>query len=336
MPFSDSENKAMEITEKTTSVLSLLAAFFVIATFLTSPKFNKPINRLVFYATWGNVIANVASLISREGIKAGDASPLCQTQAFLIQMFQPADSLWTLSMAFNVYLTFLRRYTVADLRALEPRYILFCYGLPFIPAITYLFVKTEELGMVYGGATLTTTPRYGVGFYRNGTPCALLRSTYPSDEAHPWQIYRVIILITFAIYIRVGIEIQAKRRELHSFDPSNISTNLSMNVTLSNMKSTHVEVTSEPAAPTDKANSLSALHSTHNPANRDNLQGLTSPTMQEYSVNVYSGAVSGTTNARRRQSRALSDADRAARRYARISFLFFASLLATWVIPSIN
>ena len=54
------------------------------------------INRLVFYATWGNILANVATLISTSGIPTdGQAlNALCEFQGVLIQWFLMADSFW--------------------------------------------------------------------------------------------------------------------------------------------------------------------------------------------------------------------------------------------------
>ena len=119
--LSEQQLRAIEVTERVCSVASLLGTTFIIATFLTDKNFYRPINRLVFYASWGNIMANVATLISRSGIFSGVDGALCQFQAFLIQMyvthsflvifmtltwsrFMPADALWTLCMAFNVYL----------------------------------------------------------------------------------------------------------------------------------------------------------------------------------------------------------------------------------------
>lgn len=73
------------ITERVASALSLAGAAFVLITFSLNDKFRKPINRLVVYATFGNIITNVATLISTGGIEAGRGSSLCQFQAFLIQ-----------------------------------------------------------------------------------------------------------------------------------------------------------------------------------------------------------------------------------------------------------
>ena len=92
MAFSDRQMNAVEITEKVGSVFSLLGTAFIITTFLSDKSFHKPINRLVFYAAWGNIMSNVATLISTSGISLGLNSPLCQFQAFLIQWYALATS----------------------------------------------------------------------------------------------------------------------------------------------------------------------------------------------------------------------------------------------------
>ena len=86
LQLTDNQLQAIQITERTTSVFSLLGIFFVLFTFSFSRHFNKPINRLIFYASWGNLGVNIASLISESGPAAGQTSSLCQSQAFLIQM----------------------------------------------------------------------------------------------------------------------------------------------------------------------------------------------------------------------------------------------------------
>lgn len=85
MPPSQEQLSAISITERVCSAVSLVGTFVIITTFIGSCSFRKPITRLVFYASWGNIMANVATLISQSGIRAGVGSPLCQFQAFLIQ-----------------------------------------------------------------------------------------------------------------------------------------------------------------------------------------------------------------------------------------------------------
>jgi hypothetical protein len=69
--------------------------------------------------------------------------------------FMPADALWTLTMACNVYLSFFRKYSQHDLRGLEWKYGIFCYGIPFVPALAYLFVNNPVRGRVYGSAVVS-------------------------------------------------------------------------------------------------------------------------------------------------------------------------------------
>jgi len=85
MSLTAAQTRDIIVTERVASVFSLTASAFVVVTFLLNDKFRKHVNRLVFYATFGNVITNIATLISRDGIEAGNGSPLCQFQAFLIQ-----------------------------------------------------------------------------------------------------------------------------------------------------------------------------------------------------------------------------------------------------------
>lgn len=65
-----------------------------------------------------------------------------------------ADAYWALAMAINVHLTFYHKFDARRLRKMEVPYLFACYGIPFIPALTYIFVNTERRGFVYGNAVL--------------------------------------------------------------------------------------------------------------------------------------------------------------------------------------
>jgi len=66
-----------------------------------------------------------------------------------------ADGYWALSMACNVYLTFFRKYDAGQLRAMDWKYVVFCYGFSFIPSFVYLFVQSSSRGKVYGSAVVS-------------------------------------------------------------------------------------------------------------------------------------------------------------------------------------
>lgn len=66
-----------------------------------------------------------------------------------------SDPLWGFAMAMNVYLVFFRRYDATRLKKLYWIYVLFCYGIPFVPALVLLFLKTDGNGRAYGDATVS-------------------------------------------------------------------------------------------------------------------------------------------------------------------------------------
>jgi hypothetical protein len=143
---------AMIITERVNASLSILGIMFVVATYLFVPSFNKPINRLLFFASLGNFGSCIAALISENGPTAGPNSSICRAQAFLVQMFLGIDGYWAFFMSVNVYLIFFRNYTVDQLRPFDRIYVVLCYGLSFIPALIFLFIRSDSRGPMYGSA----------------------------------------------------------------------------------------------------------------------------------------------------------------------------------------
>jgi hypothetical protein len=95
-PLTSAQILTIEISTRTSSVLSMLGSLFIISTFLCFPYFRKPMNRLIFYATWSNIVTNGATLISVSAIPDDPTrlTPLCEAQAFLIQWFMLADPFW--------------------------------------------------------------------------------------------------------------------------------------------------------------------------------------------------------------------------------------------------
>lgn len=59
-----------------------------------------------------------------------------------------------MAMAVNVYLTFYCKFDAQMLHSMEKWYFLLCYGIPFIPAISFIFVRSTEQGRMYDDAIL--------------------------------------------------------------------------------------------------------------------------------------------------------------------------------------
>ncbi|KAL4747586.1 hypothetical protein BDW72DRAFT_182409 [Aspergillus terricola var. indicus] len=326
MSLSAGQLFAISATERTCSTISLIATSIIIVSFLSSRSFRKPINRLVFYASFGNIMTNVATLISQSGIWAGTNSNLCQIQAFLIQWFMPADALWTFAMAFNVYLTFFRKYNSEQLRRLEWKYVMLCYGLPFIPAFTYFFIRTESRGKVYGSAILW---------------CWVAPS---------WDFLRIavfygpvwfVIFVTLAIYARIGELVWRRRRQLKEAGGLDTTIDVSIPDDPPFSKVTEIRITREDVAPfrseagpsSEQDSTFSCVQSFHRP----------------YSVNVQAGSsqleldairseepFDGPSNREYRNSRTVSEVNTAAWAYTKYAMLFFVALLVTWVPSTIN
>lgn len=83
--FSAQQTTAISITERVSSAVSVAASCIIISTFVGFKSFRKPINRLVFYASFGNILANVGTLVSESAVQKGHNSALCQFQGFMIQ-----------------------------------------------------------------------------------------------------------------------------------------------------------------------------------------------------------------------------------------------------------
>ncbi|RGP80485.1 hypothetical protein FLONG3_1413 [Fusarium longipes] len=327
---------ALSVIERVCSVFSLLGSIFIIGTFLSSKAFHKPINRLVFYASFGNMMTNVGTLMSRSYINDSH-SVGCQFQAFLIQMFMPADAFWTLTMAINVYLTFYYKFDARRLRKMEIPYLIACYGIPFVPAFVYIFIKNKEGQRMYGNATLWC---------------------WVSTE---WDIWRIItfygpvwlvIVVTFFIYIRAGSTIYRKRRELDGFSSTDRELTYGGGDHITTLKTTEVSVTTEvvkpdgillqpingraqgcsnPSAP----NGNYSVHISAQPDSGDIADELTAIDREQTrtSIQIPQQPHRSAAQMNRRRNRELNNA---AWQYTKCALLFFTAILITWVPSSAN
>jgi len=84
--LTDEQLHVLEVTERVAASFSFVGCCFILLTFSLSPRFRKPVNRLIFYASWGNFLSLIAAFMSHVAIEAGPTSALCQFQGFIIEL----------------------------------------------------------------------------------------------------------------------------------------------------------------------------------------------------------------------------------------------------------
>lgn len=242
-------------------------------------------------------------MISRSGIAAGETSPLCLVQSFLIQMFIPADALWNLAMATNVYLSIFKKYNAIDLRKLEWRYLALCYGIPLIPAVIYLPLEVKGKGRMYGPATIW---------------CSISKE---------WAVFRIatfyapvwaLMLTTFTIYALVGNKLYQARRRLHKSTiqpPKHF-----IQSPIRSRKTTNVE----------NIELASSCYDMDIKARMD------SPSMDPVEIEFCPMERGQSSHTHDSISHSVVPESHAARRYPQYALLFFVALICTWIPSSVN
>ncbi|TWU70440.1 hypothetical protein ED733_000256 [Metarhizium rileyi] len=301
--FTDAQLHVISIMERLCSAISLLGCIFTIATFTCFSAFReKPVNRLVFYASLGNMASNVGTLMSRSFL--GDLDSFgCQFQAMLVQWFMAADAGWILAMAINVYLTVYHNFNIKRLHRMELVYLPACYGLPFVPAFTYLFVRRNGQ-RIYGDAILWCW--IGDDFE------ALRIATF---YAPVWAT----ILMTFTIYICAARTIFKIRRQIHDLSSDQeLTTYTSTEVTMI----THAAGTTPSAGEDGDGDVMLPVHI------RVRYEQTTA---MHYRQRRAHG--SSLQNFARRRS---YENKNAAWCYAKCALLYFTAILITWIPASAN
>lgn len=264
--------------------------------------------------------------------------------------FLGVDAYWAFCMAVNIYLVFYRGYNTRQLRGLDRKYFIACYGLALIPAIIYLFIETKERGKIYGGAVVSKSFSHRANAINRFDIAVVLgvdRVEFPSHCSplcfhvvsiiilHRRQVSnlpRVAVLIAIVIYIMAGRDVWKKRDALDGFlNPFNEDPFTSVIMT------TEVTITTEdrrPSIPNFKERDIGEAHAENGyDAYSVNIE-LGQPKAPELSPRPSRPAIFNLPSVTR--AVALSQENVESFLYARVAFLFFIALLVTWVPSSVN
>ncbi|KAK8138524.1 g-protein coupled receptor [Apiospora sp. TS-2023a] len=142
------------VFERVGASLSITGVLLILIAFAAFKRLRTVPNTFIIFASFANLGASVACLIGYSGIEAGPDSALCQTQAFMFEMFMQSDPWWSFAMAVNVYMVFFFAANPNSFLGYWWAYFCICYGIPFIPAVWLLVARGEDRTQVYGDATL--------------------------------------------------------------------------------------------------------------------------------------------------------------------------------------
>ncbi|KAJ5204357.1 uncharacterized protein N7498_005236 [Penicillium cinerascens] len=327
MSLSYGELSNIGITGRVTSVLSILGSFSIIGTFCCSRYFRSPIHRIIFYNAFYNLFDSVATIISVSGPAAGDDSSLCQFQGFALQMFPLADVLWTLAMALDTYLVVFHYFEAHSLHKLELTYIGGITVVTFIPALTFLFIRSPEKGPIYGSETVwcSVSPHWmliRLILYYIPVWCVLLSRHFPATFLIPSSFYRIVIAIILVIYCLIGIEISRLREDFKLTSDDHIALTSASTITSTNSfnngnSTVTTTVKSDPS---------------NNPTHVVDSQIISQSSIEHVSVpRPLTSNFTQPLNTQSPKQRRIS-----IKQYILMPSLFFLALLATWVTPTIN
>ncbi|KAK4098580.1 hypothetical protein N658DRAFT_431714 [Parathielavia hyrcaniae] len=153
MSLSAAERDTLQHVERFGASISLTCVCLIFVAYGLFKRVRTVPNTFIFFASIANVGASIACLIGYSGILAGEESALCQTQAFLLEMFMQSDPWWSFAMAVNVYVVFFMSYSPNGFRQHLWLYCLACFGIPAVPAVICLFYAPNGQ-RIYGDATL--------------------------------------------------------------------------------------------------------------------------------------------------------------------------------------
>ncbi|RBR13292.1 uncharacterized protein FIESC28_08258 [Fusarium coffeatum] len=241
--------------------------------------------------------------------------PGCQTQAFLLHTFVGADAMWTLAMAVNVYLAFYHRFDAQRLRKMELPYLISCYGIPFLPAFIFFFIKNGDGVRVYGSAVqwCWITPEYDI----------LRIATFYGPI---W----VVITITLGIYVRSGGTIYRKRQQLLKAQGSGSGSG---GLSYANQSSTNYVKTTEVTIVRESIHQPEAVQ-LQNLGHQASVR-VHKPTIDREDTRA-SVAANPQPNNPKPSVRPSNDVYKAAWAYTKVAMLFFVVILTTWIPSSAN
>ncbi|KAL1843873.1 hypothetical protein VTJ49DRAFT_7224 [Mycothermus thermophilus] len=191
------QRDTIERIERLGASVSVISVCLIFAAYGLFKRVRTLPNTFILFASIANLGASIACLIGYAGITAGLNSPLCQAQAFLLEMFMQSDPWWSFAMAANVYMVFFMNYPTQNFHRHLWLYCLICFGIPAVPAFWLTVMSLLQLW------------------------CWIDNDYYQLRILTYYLPIWLCIVMSAAIYVAVGCRVFRQRNQLRNLTLSN-------------------------------------------------------------------------------------------------------------------
>ncbi|KAF7549601.1 hypothetical protein G7Z17_g6263 [Cylindrodendrum hubeiense] len=171
--------------ERTGAGCSMAAIVLTVLSYWLVRKLRTTPNLFILLASIANAGASTASMMGYDGLRKGENSVLCQSQAFIFEWFMQSDPWWSFAMSVNVFLVFFFNASPCTFRKYAWVYCVICFGGPMIPAIVLISIRDPNKGLVFGDAALRNlaSDHWEKGEASNSSPISSRVNKGSSEES---------------------------------------------------------------------------------------------------------------------------------------------------------
>lgn len=212
MTFTNEQNDSLQLSLRITSTLSIIGTIAIISSYIMVAKHRTQMNQLVVFMSMADFFSSISIFLGNWPLVGSlKSEAFCTIQAFNIQLWFPAASLWTCCMATHCALCVISQKPIISLSGNFRYYHIVSWGLPLVFACVPFLLQavTPSLGNAYSSAVVWC---------------------WISKNYSIWRIYLfygpiwIMFLYNLGCYAFVGYKIRQLSKEIGSKSKHSIRT----------------------------------------------------------------------------------------------------------------
>lgn len=197
--LSQEELDTLILATRFSSFFGLIGSVFSVWAYLFFPKWQIPLARVVYYMSFGFIIACTARLVSTNAL-TDPYGPTCSITAGMVQVADVYCLVWMFFIGLGLYLVTERGWTVERTKTLDPIFAVISLLLSFSMALPWYWWKALKF----------KTPVYG-----SITAWCWVTSNHPIVQIfilHFWAL--LVILVNAIFFLLVGYRIWTRGKDV--------------------------------------------------------------------------------------------------------------------------